>query len=82
MLLLNVNCTSSQENISFCVPPTSLSPYFLSGLNLFKIFLWFCIVLAQIFFTRLLVTFSLSPSLLCDFTKELQVNTLCSADYI
>lgn len=62
MLLLNVNCTSSQENISFCVPPTSLSPYFLSGLNLFKIFLWFCIVLAQIFFTRLLVTFSLSLS--------------------
>ena len=40
-----------------------LSPYFLTRLNLFKIFLWFCIVLAQDFFTMLLVAiFSISFS--------------------
>jgi len=46
-----------------CALHPSLSPYFLSGLNLLKFFLWCCIVLAQNFFTRLLwLFFSLSFS--------------------
>lgn len=55
-------CALSSSSSS---PPPGLSPHFLSGLNLFKIFLWFCIVLAQDFllcFWWLFFSFFLSLS--------------------